>query len=204
MVSPLWLNTRSKFENSAEIFSYFWHSLSEPNRECCSYWICHYKLTSMSTSSSSSSSSLSEQARQDDSIQDASRGHSNIMTENSYSRHSAWVHPAIAFQNQYLTNTPNQIPAISLRKGKWCEEEEFYTKKLIDAFNGGYLKVSSGTTLRSFLAERLCWWVLILNLTSNLNTIWNSNSISKPLVSGPHQFIFISLWCYERKVLGWY
>ena len=74
-----------------------------------------------------------------------------------YSRHSTWVHPALAYQNQLPPTFQNQFPALSWRKGKWTEEEEFYAKKLIDAFNGGYLKVSSGTTLRSFLAERLCW-----------------------------------------------
>lgn len=77
--------------------------------------------------------------------------------ENLYSRHSTWVHPALAYQNQLPPTFQNQFPALSWRKGKWTEEEEFYAKKLIDAFNGGYLKVSSGTTLRSFLAERLCW-----------------------------------------------
>ena len=42
------------------------------------------------------------------------------------------------------------------RKGKWTEEEEVYTKKLIEVFNSGYLRIPSGTTLRSFLSEKLC------------------------------------------------
>lgn len=46
---------------------------------------------------------------------------------------------------------------LSWRKGKWLEEEEAYTKKLIDAFSAGYLNIPSGTTLRSFLSEKLCW-----------------------------------------------
>lgn len=83
--------------------------------------------------------------------------HADGVPENVYSRHSTWVHPALALQNQLAPAYHNQFPALSWRKGKWTEEEEFYAKKLIDAFNGGYLKVSSGTTLRSFLAERLCW-----------------------------------------------
>lgn len=74
--------------------------------------------------------------------------------ENGYSKHSTWVHPAMAHQNQLLAGF---MPKLSWRKGKWTEEEEIFTKKLIDAFNGGYLKVPSNTTLRSFLAERLCW-----------------------------------------------
>lgn len=44
---------------------------------------------------------------------------------------------------------------ISWRKGKWIDEEELYTKKLIEAFNNGYLKIPTGTTLRSFLSEKL-------------------------------------------------
>ena len=52
-------------------------------------------------------------------------------------------------------------PKFTWRKGKWSEEEEMYTKKLIDAFNSGCLKIASGTTLRSFLAERLFWYVLM-------------------------------------------
>lgn len=46
---------------------------------------------------------------------------------------------------------------IGWRKGKWLDEEEAYTKKLIEAFNAGYLNLPSGTTLRSFLSERLSW-----------------------------------------------
>ena len=53
-------------------------------------------------------------------------------------------------------------PKFTWRKGKWSEEEELYTKKLIDAFNSGCLKIASGTTLRSFLAERLFWYVLLV------------------------------------------
>lgn len=69
-----------------------------------------------------------------------------------YSRHSAWIHPAFASQTQSASQ--NQFPPRS-RKGKWSEEEESYARKLIEAFNNGYLKVSSVTTLRRFLAERL-------------------------------------------------
>lgn len=32
-----------------------------------------------------------------------------------------------------------------------------FTKKLIDAFNGGFLHIPTGTTLRSFLSEKLYW-----------------------------------------------
>lgn len=44
-----------------------------------------------------------------------------------------------------------------MRKGKWTEEEESYTMKLIEAFVAGVLPLPQGTTLRSFLSEKLCW-----------------------------------------------
>ena len=43
------------------------------------------------------------------------------------------------------------------RRGKWIEEEEAYTKKLMSAFQSGLLDLSNGTTLRSFLSEKLNW-----------------------------------------------
>ena len=46
------------------------------------------------------------------------------------------------------------------RKGKWTEEEETYTMKLIEAFIAGVLPLPQGTTLRSFLSDKLCWYVL--------------------------------------------
>ena len=56
-----------------------------------------------------------------------------------------------------LNNLPT-LNKISWRKGKWIDEEGVYTKKLIEAFNAGLLKIPSGTTLRSFLAEQLSWY----------------------------------------------
>ncbi len=47
--------------------------------------------------------------------------------------------------------------SMNWRKGKWFEEEEVYTRKLIEAFNAGLLLIPSGTTLRSFLSEKLSW-----------------------------------------------
>jgi len=43
------------------------------------------------------------------------------------------------------------------RKGKWTEEEEAFTKALISAFNDGLLSIPAGTTLRSFLSDKLNW-----------------------------------------------
>lgn len=43
----------------------------------------------------------------------------------------------------------------ALRKGKWTVEEETYTACIIDNFNKGYLCISPGTTLRSYLSDQL-------------------------------------------------
>lgn len=64
---------------------------------------------------------------------------------------------SLGSNSSWISEKTSSYPKISLRKGKWLEEEEIYTKKLIEAFNLGYLNVPNGTTLRSFLSERLCW-----------------------------------------------
>lgn len=59
-----------------------------------------------------------------------------------------------------ITRVNNNITnpqVLAVRKGKWSEEEELLTKKLINAFYDGYLQVPVGTTLRSFLSEMLFW-----------------------------------------------
>ena len=43
----------------------------------------------------------------------------------------------------------------SLRKGKWTAEEEAYSNKIISLFNKGLLPIAAGTTLRSFLSDKL-------------------------------------------------
>ena len=43
----------------------------------------------------------------------------------------------------------------SLRRGKWTVEEEAYVTRVIEDFNGGFLKAPAGTTLRSYLSEKL-------------------------------------------------
>jgi len=49
-------------------------------------------------------------------------------------------------------------PKKRYRKGKWTEEEEQFTKALIHAFNEGYLTIPVGTTLRTFLSDKLNWY----------------------------------------------
>eukprot|EP00598_Pedospumella_elongata_P011658 CAMPEP_0185011890 /NCGR_PEP_ID=MMETSP1098-20130426/98024_1 /TAXON_ID=89044 /ORGANISM="Spumella elongata, Strain CCAP 955/1" /LENGTH=694 /DNA_ID=CAMNT_0027540937 /DNA_START=216 /DNA_END=2300 /DNA_ORIENTATION=+ len=44
---------------------------------------------------------------------------------------------------------------IELRKGKWTVEEENYANKIISLFNQGMLPVVAGTTLRTYLSDKL-------------------------------------------------
>lgn len=44
-----------------------------------------------------------------------------------------------------------------LRKGKWTIEEENYANKIISLFNQGMLPVVVGTTLRTYLSDKLRW-----------------------------------------------
>ena len=46
-----------------------------------------------------------------------------------------------------------------LRKGKWTPEEELYAHYIIDNFNKGLIGLSRGTTLRSYLSDKLNWCV---------------------------------------------
>ncbi|KAL3906860.1 MAG: hypothetical protein SGARI_003814, partial [Bacillariaceae sp.] len=43
----------------------------------------------------------------------------------------------------------------ALRRGKWTIEEEEYTSRVIQDFNSGFLNAPAGTTLRSYLSDKL-------------------------------------------------
>lgn len=43
----------------------------------------------------------------------------------------------------------------SLRRGKWTMEEEAYVARVIQDFNSGFLDAPAGTTLRTYLSEKL-------------------------------------------------
>lgn len=43
----------------------------------------------------------------------------------------------------------------SLRRGKWTSEEETYVARVIHDFNSGFLNAPAGTTLRSYLSDKL-------------------------------------------------
>ena len=47
---------------------------------------------------------------------------------------------------------------ILLRKGKWTAEEENYANMIITLFNQGMLPILTGTTLRSYLSDKLRWY----------------------------------------------
>lgn len=46
-------------------------------------------------------------------------------------------------------------PGHSLRRGKWTVEEESYVARVIQDFNSGYLNAPPGTTLRTYLSDKL-------------------------------------------------
>jgi len=49
----------------------------------------------------------------------------------------------------------NEEEKKATRKGKWTIEEEEFTTRIIEFFNSGLLELPDGTTLRSYLAEKL-------------------------------------------------
>lgn len=49
----------------------------------------------------------------------------------------------------------NRVLTGAVRKGKWTTEEEVYTLRIIQDFGKGYLPLPAGTTLRSYLSEKL-------------------------------------------------
>jgi hypothetical protein len=44
---------------------------------------------------------------------------------------------------------------MALRRGKWTAEEEAYVARVIQDFNSGFLDAPAGTTLRTYLSEKL-------------------------------------------------
>mmetsp|Transcript_3145 Transcript_3145/g.12618 ORF Transcript_3145/g.12618 Transcript_3145/m.12618 type:complete len:306 (-) Transcript_3145:391-1308(-) len=46
-------------------------------------------------------------------------------------------------------------PKKKLRRGKWTPEEEAYVERIIHDFNAGLLDVPAGTTLRTYLSQKL-------------------------------------------------
>ena len=53
------------------------------------------------------------------------------------------------------TVSPKVKQGTSLRRGKWTVEEEAYVARVIQDFNSGFLDAPAGTTLRTYLSEKL-------------------------------------------------
>jgi hypothetical protein len=62
--------------------------------------------------------------------------------------------PSSAYASQAAA-MPTLPKKLSLRRGKWTVEEEAYVARVIEDFNSGFLNAPAGTTLRSYLSEKL-------------------------------------------------
>lgn len=62
-------------------------------------------------------------------------------------------HSAIRASPASSDSTPKQ--GQNLRRGKWTIEEEAYVARVIQDFNNGFLDAPAGTTLRTFLSDKL-------------------------------------------------
>jgi hypothetical protein len=51
--------------------------------------------------------------------------------------------------------SPKMKQGTALRRGKWTVEEEAYVARVIQDFNSGFLDAPAGTTLRTYLSEKL-------------------------------------------------
>jgi hypothetical protein len=75
------------------------------------------------------------------------------------SPHSLWnqMHSEAPTQPHVQPAPPQKsTPSIStMRRGKWTIEEEAYVARVIQDFNSGYLNAPAGTTLRSYLSDKL-------------------------------------------------
>lgn len=72
----------------------------------------------------------------------------------------------IPFPHPLVSNAPwhslvpphaTLYPSRIYRKGKWEKEETAFTEALVTAFNDGHLTLPIGTTLRTFLSDKLNW-----------------------------------------------
>jgi hypothetical protein len=53
------------------------------------------------------------------------------------------------------SSSPRGRTSATLRRGKWTVEEEAYVSRVIQDFNSGFLNAPAGTTLRSYLSDKL-------------------------------------------------
>lgn len=62
--------------------------------------------------------------------------------------------PAVLKDSQKI-GSPKVKQGTALRRGKWTLEEEAYVARVIQDFNSGFLDAPAGTTLRTYLSEKL-------------------------------------------------
>lgn len=53
------------------------------------------------------------------------------------------------------SSSPRNKSGAGLRRGKWTVEEEAYVARVIQDFNSGFLDAPAGTTLRTYLSDKL-------------------------------------------------
>ena len=63
--------------------------------------------------------------------------------------------PSTTANTSSLPHTKPGITTNQLRRGKWTVEEEAYVARVIQDFNSGYLNAPAGTTLRTYLSDKL-------------------------------------------------
>ena len=106
----------------------------------------YHQHTIESSSSSSSSASI------------------GIVVPSSSSSFSSGTNQNESFVNDSNRGLDTSFNAGPLRKGKWTTEEENYANKIIELFNKGLLQIPIGTTLRSYLSEKLNWYVYMYHI----------------------------------------
>lgn len=65
------------------------------------------------------------------------------------------ISPLVASTSPPLPAVQTKNKSGALRRGKWTVEEEAYVARVIQDFNSGFLNAPAGTTLRSYLSEKL-------------------------------------------------
>jgi hypothetical protein len=78
-----------------------------------------------------------------------------MATSNDEGIMSPSIFPVGRVSSRVISGGSSEGKASGLRKGKWTSEEEAYCNKVIYLFNRGLLPIPTGTTLRSYLSDKL-------------------------------------------------
>lgn len=89
-------------------------------------------------------------------LHESDRRHQLYTNDNAASTESVAVEqkPAVLKDPQKI-GSPKVKQGTALRRGKWTVEEEAYVARVIQDFNSGFLDAPAGTTLRTYLSEKL-------------------------------------------------